>query len=403
MTIWFVGTLISNCVVQLAVTLARPVASYRVLALGGHGPAAGLVAASFALPPMLLALSVGSMADRRRPGELLAVGSILVAAAVWLLAGAGSIVVVVLGMMLLGVGHLAWVVAAQTLIAHASSGGDDMGAFGYFTSSASLGQLAGPLIGGLIVSTGGGIHPTLHATTLALAAGGIAAAIAVPLAVALAFSRASPTAPRPPEPEATPQAVRTLFRTPNMLLAMLASFGAKGSNDLVIAYLPLLGASIGIVPRVVGALLSVAAAASIASRALMPFLVRRMSRDVLVVVTTAVSGVGIGLLPASSNLAVLVVLMIVLGMSLALAQTVTMVWIVTLADPSRRGTALGARLAVNRVGQVTVPGVASGVSALAGVASVFLVLAGTLAVIASMLLRTARRIRRSEGVGTQAA
>jgi hypothetical protein len=64
---------------------------------------------------------------------------------------------------------------------------------------------------------------------------------------------------------------------------------------------------------------------------------------------------------------------------------------VGLVSPSSRGSALGLRLASNRVGQVAVPGLAGLVSGSAGVAAVFYVLAVSLGLIAAVVVRTRAR------------
>ena len=62
--LWLVGTVASIFLLQVAVTLARPVSTYRLLALGADGTTLGLTAACFAVPPMLLAISFGRWAER---------------------------------------------------------------------------------------------------------------------------------------------------------------------------------------------------------------------------------------------------------------------------------------------------------------------------------------------------
>ena len=54
-----VGTVASIFLLQVAVTLARPVSTYRLLALGADGTTLGLTSACFAVPPMLLAVGFG--------------------------------------------------------------------------------------------------------------------------------------------------------------------------------------------------------------------------------------------------------------------------------------------------------------------------------------------------------
>jgi hypothetical protein len=61
--VWLVGTVLSIFLLQVAVTLARPVSTYRLLALGAAGTTLGLTAACFALPPMLFAVRWGRWSE----------------------------------------------------------------------------------------------------------------------------------------------------------------------------------------------------------------------------------------------------------------------------------------------------------------------------------------------------
>jgi hypothetical protein len=71
---WLIGTVVSIFALQVAVTLARPVSTYRLLALGADGTTLGLTAACFAVPPMLLAVGFGRWSEKHHPAILLGLG-----------------------------------------------------------------------------------------------------------------------------------------------------------------------------------------------------------------------------------------------------------------------------------------------------------------------------------------
>jgi hypothetical protein len=64
-----------------------------------------------------------------------------------------------------------------------------------------------------------------------------------------------------------------------------------------------------------------------------------------------------------------------------------MVWVVALAPEDSRGSALGLRLAGNRLGQLTVPGLAGLLAGAAGIAPVFYLLGAVLAGSAAVVAR----------------
>lgn len=395
---WLLAALISQFLVQLAVSMARPVSSYRLLAVGADATAVGMVAAAFALPPMLLAMPFGRWSDRRNPGLLLAAGACLAAVGAFALSRATTVGELALWTALLGIGHLALVVGAQSLIAQSLSAqspiardatrADGLTSFGLLTVSASLGQMAGPLLGGFLSQTDGPT-PTVDSTSLSLAVAALFALVAIPIAAGTL--RVQSRATKRAADRRGPESAMRLLRTRGMPAALLASFGSKGSTDLIIAYLPVLGNELGLDARSVGVLLSLSAGAAILARLGMPWLVRRTRTQLSLAVSTAVSGLCIFLLPLGRTFVPLAVLMVVLGFLLALAQTVTMVWVVALASAGSEGSALGLRLAGNRVGQVAVPGLAGLVSGVTGVAAVFSLLGLVMAAITAVVLRDHRR------------
>jgi hypothetical protein len=107
--------------VQVAATLARPVSTYRLLAVGADATAVGVVAAAFALPPLLLAVRLGRCSDRSHPGLMLIVSVSLASSATLLAAGAKSVVGIGVCTAVLGLGSLGTVVATQSLVAQGST------------------------------------------------------------------------------------------------------------------------------------------------------------------------------------------------------------------------------------------------------------------------------------------
>jgi len=389
--VWLVAVLLSQFLVQLTVSLARPVSSYRLLALGADATAIGLVAASFALPPMVLAIIFGRFTDRRRPGLILVAGAAVASLSALLMSRADTVGEVSLGTALLGIGHLGVVVGAQSMIAHGQSRGDGLIGFGLLTTSAAAGQIVGPLLGGFL-SQSSGDHPTVSSTSLSLGVAGAVCLLGIPLA--MGTLRVHPPTPDPQSPSDPPYratTMRQMLVVAGMPAALLASFGAKGALDLVTVYLPLLGTRLEISASRVGILLGLASAASLIARVSMPWLVRRTRTETLMAASTLAAGLCIVLLPLGRSFSLLIVIMVALGYLLALSQTVTMVWVVALVGIRDRGSALGLRLTSNRVGQVGVPGLAGLLSGSADVTVVFYLLGGVLVGIAVLVRRSGAR------------
>ncbi len=309
--------------------------------------------------PLLVALSLARLTDRRPRLLRLVQGSALVLAV-----GAAAVALapdvwgVAVGTVVVGVGHLLFTITGQAAIARYSRDEDlDLG-FGWFTASYSVGQALGPLIGGALVGAGSvEAAGRLADIDLALWAGGGLALLALP--ALLVPVGALPTARRSPGTEnqvAARAPVRQILGVRGVGSAMFASMALLATMDIVIAFLPVVGERAGVSPVVVGWLLAVRGAAGFVSRVMLPFLSRRLSRRSLL--STSVLGAGLSLTVAP----VLIrdpllagLLLAVGGFFLGLGQPLTMTMISTRVPIHWRSQALAVRLMGNRIGQVAFP------------------------------------------------
>ena len=382
---WLGRILVVLVLTQAATFLARPVTSYRALALGADERVIGLITASFAVIPLVVAVPLGRVADRRRPVGMFAAGVAILATSFLLLGLAGSLAELALWSALLGLGHLALILAAQSLIAQQSADRQHDRDFGLMAAAVSLGQLVGPALGGLVLSAGAGPDGSLEgATTRAfLVAAGLAA-----LALPACFGTRAPGAGRVPGAGAgRPMRAADIVRAPGVPAGMFASVAILAAVDIITAYLPVIGERNGIGPAVVGALLSLRAAASILSRLLIPWMVRALGRMRLIAVSAAGSALAMAVLPVPDGAPALAVILIVAGFFLGIGQPLTMSLIVQAVPDDARGTALAIRLFGNRVGQVATPAVAGLVAGAAGIAAAFWLLGGLLVVAAATVAR----------------
>jgi MFS family permease len=139
--------LLALAVGQTAVYLVRPTTSYRLLASGHGATAVGLVAASFALVPLFLAIPLGRRADVTRGGRLLLVGCALETLGCLLLGIASSPLALGGASAVIGTGHLALALGAQAVVARESEDHLHDQHFALLTAGVSAGQMAGPLLG----------------------------------------------------------------------------------------------------------------------------------------------------------------------------------------------------------------------------------------------------------------
>lgn len=382
---WFLGLLLVATLLQAATAVARPMASYRALEIGMAPSSLGLVAAAFAIAPVVLALSIGRRIDRYGEFPFLLGSTVGLGIASASLAFIGSPIALVLCIGLLGLSQLIFVVADQTLVGSRSPAASYDRRFGNLSFVASLGQLIGPAAAGLIAGAG-----SPEGIRQALVFGGVLALLAVPLIISQWRNDPGP-AVAPPVVAPERPAVMTILRMPGMVPAMLASMTVLATMDVLVVYLPALGQERGLSVATVGALLAVRAGASMASRLFLGGLVTMLGRErlmlgSLIVAAAAVVALAVVPLPA------MFVVMAIAGVTLGVCQPLTMSWVAARATAGSRGTAMSLRLLGNRVGQVIIPIAAGSVAVATGTAGVLAAAGLTVAISAAVV--ASQRSRR---------
>lgn len=372
---WFVRTL--ACVVLLTATLdlVRPIISYRALELGASTAQIGVIAGSYAVLSSLIAVPTGRWIDRHGEARFIVIGGLVMAGTVLFLASAGNLVALGAAQALLGAGQVFCLVAIQTLIANGSAGHERDANYGMFAFMASVGQVAGPLMAGALLSAGGD-------TGLVFISG---VALVVPLAV-LGFSlvrRPPPTAEgaaaRPRPTGSLLGSAGQVLKMPSMLQAMSVSIAVMATIDILVAYVPVYGEANGIPASTVGLLLAARATASGASRLLMMPLLHRFGRRRLFIYGLLLPAVTLTALGFSANVPIAFGLMALAGFGLGLGQPMSLAWVSQAVPAEQRGTALGVRLTGNRVGQILLPVGVGAIGGAAGVSAVFVALGVMLA------------------------
>ena len=388
MTNWPWSILMHALFLQLAAYVVRPTAAYKALELGVDPALLGLIAASFAVVPLVVAVWMGRAADSGREVPLMVFGALLmVAAGVGLLFFSATLWMLLLWNVVLGLGHLMSVLAEQSLVAQASEKRLDS-AFGVYTFAGSIGQAIGPSLIGIF--GGGATIPDtsqLFGAYLAAAVG----MLAVTFWVALA-ARRSGAASAPSAPTSIRQALQTSAAVRRSLFgAMAVSMMVLAAVDLIAVYLPALGVERGIPAGIIGLLLTVRATATMFSRLGLGHLVARFGRQELIAGSTALAGLGVAALAAPMEPWAMAIVLVVAGAALGIGQPLTMTTISLAAPEGTRATWLALRLSANRLGQSALPAAVGLVAVGTGVAGVFGTIAGGLGLTALLSWRALRR------------
>lgn len=370
---WLWVLVVAAVLTQTGVQLLRPVTSYQLLSFGYGETEIGATTAVYAILPLVLAMPLGRatsvIGDIR---WIMICGTVLLGAGGAVLGSATELIGVFAGSVLLGVGHLMFTLAGQSVVSRRSSATVmDLG-FGLFTAAFSAGQMLGPFLSGLIL----GSRAEASEITTALWVGSLLCFGAVPLLFGLRGSSSDQDSVARPRNEGDqrtqtgslpisgtkPTALRIL-RVPGIASNMFAALAMLAMIDILVAFMPLVGESLGVSPLVIGALLSARGLASVISRVFLPIVTRHVYRNTVLIGAVGISGIAVALVPVVLNdtavgIVAAGVLISIGGVFLGLGQPLTMTQISQAVPLNWRSPALALRLVGNRVGQVLIPLVA---------------------------------------------
>ena len=258
---WLIITLFNSAALQASIYVVRPMITYKALELNGTGKTVGILGALYAILPVLVAVFFGKIVGRIGERAFLIIGSTGVLSSSFLLSKSNSLLTLGLLTAIAGVSHLAVMVGGQTMMANRSTHETYDRDFGYYTFSASFGQMFGPLLGGLVAGSNGVLpRSTSHAFILATA-------ISLIGLVPILLTRSLDVSIKDVVKESGVKVrVVDVMKHRGMKEAMFTSLVISTTIDILTIFIPLLGTELRITPVVVGVILGVRSAASMLSR-----------------------------------------------------------------------------------------------------------------------------------------
>jgi MFS family permease len=339
--------------------------TYQAVNLGADVTLVGIIGATFALVPLLIAIQVGKWVDLGFAGRATFLGPVITLVATVGLLSADQPWLLMLWMALMGAGHLLAMVGGQTLIAQYSKDKKYETNFGLLTFYASLGHAIGPFIGGYLAKSDGAKITVAPALWFAAALFVFGLLVTIPLFAKLAASTEGPAK----------GSIREVFSVPGYKPAIFVAGATTAVVDVTLIYLPLVGLALGFSVTQIGVLLAIRALFSMVVRFVLGPLRDRFGLRALLAVGSAVTMFGTIGIALSTEFLVIAALLAVTGFAMGIGQPATMAWVSRISSPQNRGLAISIRLTSNRFGQVVVPVIAGAVAAL-NVSAVFYLLAG---------------------------
>jgi MFS family permease len=347
---------------QTLILIIRITTSYRALELGLPVVWLGIIATGFAIIPAFTALRVGRWIDRGNDAAANRIGSSLVfIACIGFWAWPQSAMHLLAFSVLLGFGHMFCMAGHQMLAVRSGGTRSRETALGYYMVAASVGQGFGPFVVGWLGGAAA-VPPTGKLFAIGL---GVAAASVI---VALLVRPARVPARHHDSGDFIP--IGRLFKLRGFPAVMLSSVVTVTALDLLVIYLPVLGADRHIDSDHIGFLLAVRSVAALVSRMFYARLIFAAGRTPLTLASMLGSAAGFLLLAIPLSLPAMYGVLVILGFAMGIASTLTISGVVYLAPAEACGTALTLRMTGNRVGQIVFPALAGVLAAATGVAGI---------------------------------
>jgi MFS family permease len=343
--------------------------TYRALELDASPAVIGYIAALYALLPVLMALTFGRWVGVIGEGRFIIFGTLGMILSCATLLLANSIAVLAVAAALAGLAHLACMVGGQTMVSLRSESNKYEENFGYYTFSASLGQMIGPILGAVVAGTSGALpQSTSSAFLIALVFSFIA------LIPVMGWRNHQPTVVAAKSDKGALKSAGSLLKNKRVFAAIYTSLAISSVGDILVVFLPLYGSEKSFSPLSIGIILALRAAASMLSRLSLGTLSGRFSTKNILIYSNLISIFACAAIAFAPNVWVLGFVVLIAGFSLGVGQPLTMSLVSQATKPEERALAVSTRLMGNRFGQFLLPAGAGLLAAGAGTSGVFFAL-----------------------------
>ncbi|HXV11462.1 MAG TPA: MFS transporter [Burkholderiales bacterium] len=347
---------------------SKVVVSLFALELGASQFTVGVLAAFYAIVPLLLGVYSGRLADRRGMRLPMLVGASCMVVAMlcgFLLRELTGLFVVSI---LVGAAFVFFNVSVQNLAGGIGSPEHRARNFSILAIGYSVSAFIGPMFAGFSIDHNGYAKTFLYFVFFAL----------VPVVVLAVRPRlVHVTAAAHAEEKSTLE----LLRDAPLRNLIITSGLCVASAELFAFYVPVFSHSIGLSASTIGLILGASAAAVFVTRFLLPAMLRRWRPDQIMSSMMLIAALAFAIFPLMRSVYPLIAMAVVIGFGVGCAQPLLMALSYEKSPPGRTGEVTGLRLTANNVARVTIPLISGALGALLGAAPVFWLNAANLAAI----------------------
>ncbi len=338
---------------------SKVVISLLALEFGASQMLIGVIAALYALVPLMLGVYSGRLADTVGMRLPIAVGAILVGIAMLIGAIGHSLNALFATAILVGAGFVFFNVSIQNLTGAFGPPHHRVRNFSMLSIGYSISSFIGPMVGGFAIDYAG------HAAAFFVFACFTLLPV-IALALRPDLGRIATRAAKEEKRSAL-----DLLRMPAVRRLVITSGLIVSAWDLFGFYVPIYAHSIGLSASTIGVILGAYATAAFVPRFTMPAMLRRWRGDQVLFVAMLVGAAGFIVFPVFREPYALMAAAAVIGLGLGCGQPLSMMMSYEGAPIGRTGEVTGLRLTANNLARVVIPVLAGTLGAAFGTSPVF--------------------------------
>jgi predicted MFS family arabinose efflux permease len=320
----------------------------------------GALMSSYALLPMLFAVSAGRLVDRSGARWPMFGASVAVAAGALLPFIWPRLEMLYVASTLLGTGFMMFHVAVSQVVGAIGRAEDRTANFSWLALGFSVSGSLGPLLTGFAIDSIGHVRTFLLLFLFPL----------LPLLVLWLNRPALPHA-KDGNTGAGESRVMDLLRSRALRRVFIASGLLNMAWDLYTFVIPIYGSRIGLSASTIGVIMGSFAIATFAVRLLLPLLIRRVRPWHVITAALLISAAAYCLFPMFTSVPLLMVLSCALGVGLGCSQPMVMTLLYNTSPPGRQGEAVGVRTTIMNASHTVLPLAFGALGAALGMGPVF--------------------------------
>lgn len=345
---------------QVMLNMTRPLISLYGTELGADTFQIGLLTATYAFFPLVLAIPLGRLADRIGDRIPVVAGTLGITAGIGLPFVWDTLPSLYLSQAIVGVTQILMNISLQNIIGNAATKDNRDHYFSMFSMAVSIGGVLGPVAGGYMAERASFPFAFLVAACVGL------------MPIAISFFLPATVRGRGTGGAASGSTL-ALLKMPVLRKALFSSALVLYSRDVFVAYFPLLGQQYGLSASQTGWIITAQGIAMMAIRLFLYRLTRTAGRNEVLLVSILTAGLSFLLVPLTESTVLLALIAAVMGAGLGCGQPLSMTTTYNASPRERTGEVLGLRLATNRLSQMIGPLFFGLLGSWAGLVSVFYV------------------------------